>query len=179
MATTSSQATTPTSSPASRKGLRTGVVSELSVFLKVKPGREQALRKFFSDESADPVHAAQGQQVLTDVGTLHESRYVLFDGDTRLLVATSFDGDWDIYIDDFSRSAVLRNWGRFLIHCEGFPEAEDVPALSLDQWKDFLTANQVTACEYFRPYGELTVKEIFKAQRVVTAFGQLLDEASS
>ena len=35
------------------------------------------------------------------VGTLHEMRFVFFDNDTRMLFATSFDGDWDTYIDDF------------------------------------------------------------------------------
>ena len=35
------------------------------------------------------------------VGTLHDMRFVFFDNDTRLLFATSFDGDWDAYIDDF------------------------------------------------------------------------------
>ena len=28
-------------------------------------------------------------------------RFVFLDNDTRLLFATSFDGDWDTYIDDF------------------------------------------------------------------------------
>ena len=35
------------------------------------------------------------------VGSLHDMRFVFFDNDTRMLFATSFDGDWDVYIDDF------------------------------------------------------------------------------
>jgi hypothetical protein len=34
--------------------------------------------------------------------------------DTRLLIATSFDGDWDVYVDDFARTLVLQDWQRFL-----------------------------------------------------------------
>jgi hypothetical protein len=36
------------------------------------------------------------------VGTLHDMRFVFVDNDTRLLFATTCDGDWDTYIDDFA-----------------------------------------------------------------------------
>ena len=35
---------------------------------------------------------------------IHEARFVLFDDDTRLLFATSFDGPWDAYMEDFFTS---------------------------------------------------------------------------
>ncbi|MFG2885177.1 hypothetical protein ACGFYV_23270 [Streptomyces sp. NPDC048297] len=168
--------TTVTRTP--RKGLRTGVVSELSVILRVKEGRGQALREFFAREGADPEHVKVSMETLTAVGTLHESRYVLFDDDTRLLIATSFDGDWDPYIEDFARSKVLANWSRFLIHCEGFPEEDGVAALTIDDYKEFLTGHQVTATEYYRVYPDMTVRDVLRAQRVVSAFNSLLDEAA-
>jgi hypothetical protein len=168
----------PAASP--RKGRRAGVASELSVLLKVKPGREQQLREHLNKEREDTVQDAEGRKILADIQTLHEARYVLFDDDTRLLIATSFDGDWDVYIDDFFRTKVLTYWSRFLIHCEGAPDdLAGAAALSLDDWKEFLTAHQVTAAEYIRTYPDLTVKQILKAQQVMTAFQQLLDEASS
>ena len=165
--------------PTSRKGRRSGVVSELSVLLKVKPGREQRLRQELTASIADSAQHAEGQKILEDIGTVHEVRYVLFDDDTRLLLATSFDGDWDVYIDDFARTMVLQIWENFLIHCEGYPDAAGVASLSLDEQKEFLTAHQVTAAGYDRVYPDVTVKEILKALRVQTAFQQLLDEASS
>jgi hypothetical protein len=116
--------------------------------------------------------------MLGAVGTVHEARHVLFDDDTRLLIATSYDGEWDPYLDDFSRTKVLQYWGRLLVHCEGFPDPDGVAALSLDDWKAFLNAHQVTAADYIRIYPDLTVKEVLKAQRVTTAFEQLLDEAA-
>ena len=164
--------------PTSRKGRRSGVVSELSVLLKVKPGREQRLRQELTASIADSAQHAEGQKI-EDIGTVHEVRYVLFDDDTRLLLATSFDGDWDVYIDDFARTMVLQIWENFLIHCEGYPDAAGVASLSLDEQKEFLTAHQVTAAGYDRVYPDVTVKEILKALRVQTAFQQLLDEASS
>jgi hypothetical protein len=102
-----------------RQGARMGPVSELSVFLSVKPGREQAIREVFNMPAAE---RAELTQAIADVGTLHSARYVLFDNGTRLLVATTFDGDWDVYIEDFAASYVLDAWDKFLIHCEGYPD---------------------------------------------------------
>lgn len=175
--TTQSDPKNPVASP--RKGAKTGVVSELSVFLKVKPGHEKQIREVFTSENARADRPAWAHKVLESVGTLHEARQVLFDNDTRLLIATSFDGDWDVYIDDFARTRVLQDWAEFLVHCEGYPDAAGVASLSLDEQKEFLTAHQVTAAEYDRTYPDVTAKEIMKALRVQKAFEQLLDEASS
>src|SRR5216684_6544714 len=120
-----------------RQGARDGVRTELSVFLKVKPGHEKQIRAIFSDPSSDLERA---RAAMVDVGTLHDARQVLFDNDTRLLIATSFDGDWDVYIEDFARTLVLKSWDTFLIHCEDYPDP-GAPSLSLDQTKEFLTAH--------------------------------------
>ena len=111
-----------------RKGKRIGPVSELSVFCKVKPGRGQVVR----DTLDAPVEEQQPLiNAVKDVGTLHNARYVLFDDDTRLLIATTFDGDWDVYIDDFAASYVLDAWDKFLRHCEGYPdEGKDAAGLT-------------------------------------------------
>jgi hypothetical protein len=175
--TTQADAKNPVASP--RKGRKTGVVNELSVFLKVKPGHEKQIREVFAGDDANPDRPAQAQRLLDSVGTLHEARQVLFDNDTRLLIATSFDGDWDVYIDDFARTLVLQDWERFLVHCEGYPDAAGLASISLYQKKEFLTARQVTAARYDRAYSDVTSKEIVKALRVQTVFQQLLDEASS
>jgi hypothetical protein len=175
--TTQSDLRNPVASP--RKGRNAGVVNELSVFLKVKPGHEKQIREVFASDDADADRPAKATKLLNSVGTVHEARIVLFDNDTRLLIATSFDGDWDVYIDDFARTLVLRDWERFLVHCEGYPDAAGMASLSLFQQKELLTANQVTAARYDRAYPDVTSKEIMKALRVQTVFQQLLDEASS
>jgi hypothetical protein len=155
-----------------RKGAQDGPVSELSVFLNVKPGREEVIRGVFNmpaDESA------QLAKAIASVGTLHQARYVLFDNGTRLLIATTFDGDWDVYIDDFAASYVLDAWDKFLIHCEGYPD-EGKAVLSVDEIKEFLTANQVTASNFAMTYPGVTVREVQEALRVQTAFQQVLDD---
>jgi hypothetical protein len=175
--TTQTNPKNPAASP--RKGRKSGVVNELSVFLKVKPGHEKQIREVFTGDDADADEPAKATKLLNSVGTVHEARTVLFDNDTRLLIATSFDGDWDVYIDDFARTLVLQDWERFLIHCDGYPDAAGLASLSLYQKKEFLTAHQVTAARYDRAYPDVTSKEIVKALRVQAVFQQLLDEASS
>jgi hypothetical protein len=155
-----------------RKGRRDGVTNELSVFLKVKPGHEEQILDVLTRLS--PEDEARGRQAVADVGTLHEGRNVLFDDGTRLLIATSFDGDWDAYIDDFSRSFVLDAWDKFLIHCEGWPDA-GIASLTLDEAKEYLTAHQVTAARYTRDLPDFTVKELRKHGDVYHAFQQVLD----
>jgi hypothetical protein len=36
------------------------------------------------------------------VGTVHDLRFIIFDNYTRLLFASTFDGDWDAYINDLA-----------------------------------------------------------------------------
>ena len=129
MTTIEPQNGTPVRSP--RKGARVGPVSELSVFLNVKPGRDEAIRKVFHGEAAGDALA----KAVTAVGSLHQARYVLFDNGTRLLIATTFDGDWDKYIDDFVAVGVLDAWDTFLIHCEGYPEEGWRASLTVEQAK--------------------------------------------
>ena len=114
------------------------------------------------------------RQAVKDVGTLHNARYVLFDDGTRLLIATTFDGDWDVYIDDFAASYVLDAWDKFLIHCEGYPD-EGKATLTVDEVKEFLTANQVTAADFYMDYPGVTTKEIKEALRVQAAVQESLD----
>ncbi len=159
-----------------RKGAVDGVRNELSVFLKVKPGHEKQIREVLSNLSGEA--ASLAREAVVKVGTLHDARQVLFDNDTRLMIGTSFDGSWDVYIEDFARTSILDLWAKFLIHCEGYPD-QGAPPLSLFETKEFLTAHQVTAAAYIGRYPEATVKDILKALRVQTVFQQLLDEASS
>src|SRR5260370_41846856 len=106
------QAGPQTSVASPRKGRTAGIVNELSVFLKVKPGHEPQVREVFAGDDAIADRPAQVTRMLDSVGTLHEARMVLFDNDTRLLITTRFDGDWDVYIYDFTMTLVLADSNR-------------------------------------------------------------------
>ena len=79
---------------AGRVGARLGKVSELTIIVPLAPGGAKRLRAFLRLLGGN---LNKGDKV----GSLHDMRFVFFDNDTRMLFATSFDGDWDAYIDDF------------------------------------------------------------------------------
>jgi hypothetical protein len=64
------------------------VATEFTVYTKVLPGHERAVREEIERATKDP----QRQKSVQEIGTLHEARWVLFDNDTRLMFASSFDG---------------------------------------------------------------------------------------
>lgn len=103
------------------------------------------------------------------IATIHEARFVLFDEGTRLLFATSFDGPWDAYMEDFA-SKPLQLFDAIFRHVEGYEGLPDMAAL-----QNFVLSAQVTAAGYARNYGG-TVKELRKAERVNKAFQQVLDD---
>jgi hypothetical protein len=75
------------------------------------------------------------------IATIHEARFVLFDDNTRLLFATSFDGSWDAYMDDFATSGpTLQLFDAIFQHAEGYGGLPDVAAV-----KAFILSAQATA----------------------------------
>ena len=148
-----------------RPGLQSGVMTEFTLFTKVKPGHEQALREVFERARQDP-HRGEAVQ---EIGTLHEARHVLFDNDTRLMFCSSFDGTWDQYIDDFATTRIADLFEAVFSHCEGWPGIKD-PNI-----KDWFMANAQEASAYICAYPDATVKSIWKALAVEKAFEDVLD----
>src|SRR5215467_6234522 len=79
---------------AGRVGLRQGKVSELTAIINIPPDGAKRLRALLDVLDGN----FQGAD---KVGTLHDMRFVFLDNDTKLLLASAYDGDWDTYIDDF------------------------------------------------------------------------------
>ena len=152
-----------------RPGVSVGPTSEFSLFFHVKPGHADALREALLTLQNEPGYRPGDYNVA--IATIHEARFVLFDDDTRLLFATSFDGPWDAYMEDFFTSGpTLELFDAVFQHVEGYEGLPDVAAV-----KAFILGAQVTAAGYARNYGG-TVKEIRKAERVNKAFQQVLDD---
>src|SRR5262245_35842975 len=80
---------------AGRVGARLGKRSELTIIVPLVAGGAKRLRSFLQLLGGNLSPGA------SRVGTLHDMRFVFLDNDTKLLFATSFDGDWAIYIDLF------------------------------------------------------------------------------
>jgi hypothetical protein len=152
----------PAIESAGRVGARLGVVSELTIIVPLAPGGAKRLRAFLRLLGGN---LNKGDKV----GTLHDMRFVFFDNDTRMLFATSFDGDWDTYIDDFVTK---------------IPDYLDIIDSAWDGWpgirspgaKDYLVAHQITAEGWYVAHPDLTVAEIHRLKRIGKAVDELLDK---
>ena len=145
---------------AGRVGSRLGKVSELTIIVPFAPGGAQRLRAFLKLFGGNLAGA-------DDVGTVHDMRFVFLDNDTRMLVATAYDGDWDAYIDDFATK---------------IPDFLDIidsawegwPGIRSPQAKDYLAKYQVTA-EGWYVANDLTVAETRRLRRIGQAAEAFLD----
>jgi hypothetical protein len=153
-----------------RPGITVGPTTEFSLFFHVRAGEEAEIRAAVEALQASPGYRP-GDYALP-IAVIHEARFVLFDDDTRLLFATSFDGPWDSYMVDFA-SKPLKLFDAIFRHVEGYEGLPD-----LDAVKAFILSAQQSASGYARNYGG-TVKEIRKAQRVNDAFQRVLDDPAA
>jgi hypothetical protein len=103
----------------SRPGVRVGSTSEFSLFFRVRPGHEHDLRQAVEALQSSPGYRPGDYDL--PMATIHEARFVLFDDDTRLLFATSFDGPWDAYMEDFAAKP-LKLFDSIFRHGQGDPK---------------------------------------------------------
>lgn len=150
-----------------RPGVRVGSASEFSLFFRVIPGHADELREALTALQHTPGYRPGDYEVA--IASIHEARFVLFDDETRLLFATSFDGSWDAYMEDFA-AGPLQLFDSIFRHTEGYAGLPDVAAV-----KSFILSAQVTAAAYARNYPG-TVKQLRRANRLRAAFDQVLDD---
>jgi hypothetical protein len=152
----------PAIESAGRVGARLGKISELTIIVPLAAGGAKRLRAFLRLLGGN---LNKGDRV----GTLHDMRFVFFDNDTRMLFATSFDGDWDAYIDDFVTK---------------IPDYLDIIDSAWDGWpgirsphaKDYLAKHQITAEGWYVAHPDLTVAEIHRLKRMGKAVEEFLDK---
>jgi hypothetical protein len=151
----------PAITSAGRVGARLGKVSELTMVVPLAPGGADRLRAFLKLLGGNLAGADK-------VGSVHDMRFVFFDNDTRMIFATTFDGDWDPYIDDFVTK---------------IPDYLDIidsawegwPGIRSPQAKDYLAKHQITA-EGWYVGNDLTVAETRRLRRLGEAVDELLDK---
>src|SRR5947207_16013989 len=131
---------------ASGPGVTVGPTSAFSLFFRVKPGEGESVRAALRDLQETPGYRPGDYGMA--VATIHEARFVLFDGGKRLAFITSFDGSWDAYMDDFFTSgATLALFDVVFRHVEGYEGLPDLQAL-----KAFILGAEATAGAYQRNY---------------------------
>ncbi|MGN5374469.1 hypothetical protein [Sphingomonas hankookensis] len=149
------------SKSAGRAGRQSGNVSELTAIAALKPGGADRLRRIF-DLTGGNFDGAQ------KVSTLHDMRFVFFDDDTRILFATTYDGDWDTYINDFA-TKIPDLMDLLFANIEGWP------GIAAPEVKDFIAGLQIDAAGWFVANPQVTVVDVRRLQRMEQALDAFLD----
>ena len=150
-----------------RPGAKAGQTSEFTLISKLKPGAAERVRALLADG-----FTGERQRNTDRIATVHDLRFVIFDNDTRIIFASTFDGGWEKYIDDFG--GIIPDEIDLLFHeFEGYPGIND-PGI-----KDWIVAQQVTAVGFYSAYPSASVRDIWKALKIKGAVDTLLDVASS
>jgi hypothetical protein len=147
---------------AGRVGSRLGKISELTMVVPLAPGGADRLRSFLKLLGGNLAGADK-------VGSVHDMRFVFIDNDTRMIFATTFDGDWDPYIDDFVTK---------------IPDYLDIIDSAWEGWpgirspyaKDYLAKHQITAEGWYVGNPDLTVAETRRLKRLGAAVDEFLDK---
>ena len=148
-------------SSAGRTGLRRGKVSELTIVFPIAPGGAKRMQAML--DSGFNVQAPDR------VGSVHDMRYVFLDNDTRVLFATTYDGEWDPYVDDFA-AQIPDELDVVFCNCDGWPGVRS-PAV-----KDYIAKYQVTARAWYVATPNLTVRDIKKLEKIGPAVEEFLDK---
>jgi hypothetical protein len=182
----------------SGKGIRDGVVSELATFFDIRPGHEDVLRaavKRFTDGLSN---APMEETMKTG---LRYTKFVIFDGGTRLLWITAFETDWDPYVEDAFVVVGMDNFIDWIQHTTAYehieawmresggaelflrargsgasdPEHEKTARKNSRGLKQIVMSAQIPAVSYYDALSDKTMPEIRRALRVNQAFQQVLD----
>ena len=114
----------------------------------------------------------QRQENTDRIGTVHDLRFVIFDDDTRVIFASTFDGTWESYIDDFA--TIIPDEIDLLFHeCAGYP---GIHSADIRNW---IVKQQVEATAFYSAYPDAPVREVWKALKTKKALDVLLDQAAS
>ena len=184
----------------SGKGLRDGVVSELFTVWDVKPGHEAELRAACERLATTLKNAPVELNIRTG---LRDERHVIFDGGMRMVWFTTFETDWDPYVEDAIMKIGIENFTDWIQHLTAADEwyagirgnggeeslraatnvtgtaQEKEARMGLSWLKKFLTDHQVPAAGYYNAMSYLTHAESRKARGVYEAFQQVLDDPAA
>jgi hypothetical protein len=147
---------------AGRIGSRLGKVSELTILAPLVAGGAKRIRGF--------IELMHGDFTASDkIGTLHDMRFVFVNNDKQMIFATTYDGDWDAYIDDFA-TKMPDALDVIFSACEGWPGIRD-PHI-----KDWIVKFQIPAAGWYVASPNLTVAETRRLEKVGTALDEFLDK---
>lgn len=181
----------------SGKGLRDGVISELATFWEIQPGHEEEVRA--ATERMANVLKNAPLELNVQTG-LRDERHVIFDGGKRLLWLTTFETDFEPYIEDAIMKIGIDNFTAWMQHLTSADDwwawireaggeeklraqanitdsaQEKEARAGLGGLKKYMLDHQIPASGYYNAVSYMTHTEIRKAQLVYEAFQQVLDD---
>jgi hypothetical protein len=180
----------------SGKGVVDGVISELATFWNVRPGDEDELAAACRRFTETVRHLDPEKAVHTG---LRDTRHVIFDDGRRLLWATTFETDWDVYIDDAILAVGIANFLDWMQHTTqgeavqawvesaggvekldpNDPEITQTVRRTSGRLKEIIQSAQIPAAAYFNALAPLTLTQVNKAQGLEQAFQQVLDDPAA
>jgi hypothetical protein len=126
------------------------VMSPLNFVVKLKPGAKSGI------EQVNAVMTAELKKGADAIGTLHEARFIRYDDET-ILVFTTYDGDFDDYIFDFTKH--LAGIFNFLL-----ANAADSPPIPVEKnpqaFADWVRARDLSSIAYYNAFPNLSVQDI-------------------
>lgn len=147
---------------AGRIGLQEGSVSELTTIIPLAKNGALRLKAIFKLLNGG-FHGADL------VGSVHDMRFVFLENDSKILFATTYDGNWDSYIDDFA-TKIPDSMDLIFANCEGWPGIRDAKV------KDYILAHQVPADGWYVANPNLSVVESRRLQKIGQALDEFLDK---
>jgi hypothetical protein len=124
-------------------------------------------------------HFNKGQ--LTGVRTIHFARWILTDGNRRLIFASNYDGSLESYMDEFIDKVA---WGLNAIFSngQGYPKSKWLifgGAKDERAFKGYLRAHQIPTRAWYSAYPALTAANIGNNAAIRAGFSGKLDETAS
>jgi hypothetical protein len=149
-----------------RPGSKAGQSNEFTLICALEPGGAERMRKLLAGG-----FTGDRQKNTDRIGTVHDLRFVIFDNDTRVIFASTFDGDWESYINDFG--TLIPDEIDLLFHeCAGYP---GIHGSDIKAW---IVSQQVTAVGFYSAYPSASVRDVWKALKTKSALDLLLDTVS-
>ncbi|HWC27007.1 MAG TPA: hypothetical protein VG474_10530 [Solirubrobacteraceae bacterium] len=132
----------------------------LTLVMPVKPGEGEKLRQKIEEVAAAPGNPIE--TALNTVGTVHFARFVLLENDTRLAVITTYDNDFDTYVNDFI-DVMHKVFNTLLQFVADVPEsvARDGVEAHREEFVKYVHAHDVPYVgSFYSAYPELSVAQI-------------------
>jgi hypothetical protein len=144
-------------------GLRIGRRAEFCVIAPLSEGGATRFRERLSRFQAEAPHWQR------KLGVVHDFRMFLFDGDTRLWIGVTYDGDFRAYLEGLCEKT--GDWldSLFVGVWDGYPGA------STPEFHAFLLEHLVAAEFFYTAFPDASRHEIEKALQGREALNALLD----